>query len=241
VKRTAVHRVALTFCVVLLTLLFAACAQNQKATDTNANATVFSATPPFETQEPERYQAKRTVRTTRSGGLPSFIESLIARDGELRREETANNGQRVVSLTSPEGRFVLLPDEKLFAATNDAPSDNEEPSETSPDRLLHTEMVTPGYQKLGAETVAGRNLQKYRVVVNNSAGENVSVGETLLWFDEALHMPVKTEISSPDGTRVTTELSDIVLKVDKSLFEIPKDYRKIEFNKLRERIKSNQP
>jgi len=54
-------------------------------------------------------------------------------------------------------------------------------------------------------------------------------------------MPVKTEISSPDGTRVTTELSDVVLKVDKTLFEIPKDYQKIAFNKLRERLKSNQP
>jgi outer membrane lipoprotein-sorting protein len=107
--------------------------------------------------------------------------------------------------------------------------------------LLHTELVTPGYQKLGIETSGGRNLQKYRIVVNNSAGENVSVGETLLWFDEALHMPVKTEISSLDGTRVTTELSDVVLKVEKSVFEIPKDYQKIEINKLRERLKSNQP
>ena len=237
------RRRALSSCAVSLTLLFASCAQNQKTgTDTNANAIVFSTTPPFETQEPERYRATRSIRTTRSGGLPSFTQGLIARDGELRREETENSGQRVVYLTLPEGRFVLLPDEKLFAAaSNEAPSDNDEPSETSPDRLLHTEMVTPGYQKLGTETDGGRNLQKYRVVVNNSAGENVSVGETLLWFDEALHMPVKTEISSPNGTRVTTELSDVVLKVDKSLFEIPKDYQKIEFNKLRERLKSNQP
>jgi outer membrane lipoprotein-sorting protein len=237
------RRTALASGVFSVTLLFASCAQNQKSgTASNTNAIVFSTTPPFETQEPERYRATRTIRTTRSGGLPSFTQGLIARDGELRREESENNGQRVVYLTLPEGRFVLLPDEKLFAAaTSEAASNNEEPSETSPDRLLHTEMVTPGYQKLGAETVNGQDLQKYRVVVNNSAGENVSVGETLLWFDENLHMPVKTEISSPNGTRVTTELSDVVFKVDKNLFAIPKDYQKIEFNKLRERLKSNQP
>lgn len=160
----------------------------------------------------------------------------------MRRDESVTDGQRVVYLTLPEGRFVLLPDEKLFAdAANDDTRNDEDASDTSPDRLLHTEMVTPGYQSLGTETVNGRNLQKYRVVVNNSAGENVSVGETLLWFDEAVHMPVKTEISSPNGTRVTTELSDVVLKTDKNLFKIPKDYQKIEFNKLRERLKSNQP
>jgi len=234
------RRTALTLFAVSLTLLITACAQNQK-TDANTNAIVVSATPPFETEEPQRYRATRTITTASANGQTTTRNS-IARDGELRREESENNGQRVVYLTSPEGRFVLLPGEKLFAAaTSEAASNNEQPSETSPDRLLHTEMVTPGYQKLGIETVNSRNLQKYRIVVNNSAGENVSVGETLLWFDEDLHMPVKTEISSPDGTRVTTELSDVVLKVDKTLFEIPKDYQKIAFNKLRERLKSNQP
>jgi len=239
VRQIPARRTALTLSAVSLTLLITACAQNQKI---DANAIVVSATPPFETEEPPRYRATRTITTASANGQTTTIRNSIARDGELRREESENNVQRVVYLTSPEGRFVLLPGEKLFAAaTSEAASNNEQPSETSPDRLLHTEMVTPGYQKLGTETFNGRNLQKYRVVVNNSAGENVSVGETLLWFDEDLHMPVKTEISSPDGTRVTTELSDVVLKVDKTLFEIPKDYQKIEFNKLRERLKSNQP
>jgi outer membrane lipoprotein-sorting protein len=234
------RRTALTLCTLALTLLFLSCAQNQKVgTDTNANAIVFSSVPPFETEEPPSYRATRIITTVNANGQ-TVTRNSIARDGELRREESENNRQRVVYLTRPEGRFVLLPDEK-FAIAADEAAENEEPSETSPDRLLHTEMVTPGYQKLGTEIVGGRNLQKYRVVVNNSAGENVSVGETLLWFDEALHMPVKTEITSRNGTRITSELSDVVLKVDKSVFEIPKDYEKIEFNKLRERLKSNQP
>jgi outer membrane lipoprotein-sorting protein len=125
--------------------------------------------------------------------------------------------------------------------TNEDSNAAEQDAETSPDRLLHTELVTPRFQKLGDETVAGRKMQKYRVVVNSSAGENVSLGETLLWFDEALHMPVRTEISSPTGTRITTELSEVVLNVDPKLFEIPKDFQKIEFSKLRERLKYNQP
>ena len=222
-------------------LLGIACAQNQKlATDTNASA--ISSTPPFEIAEPERYRATRTITTTNANGQTLVTKSSIARDGEQRRDESDSAGQRVIYLTLNEERFVLLPDEKIYAAvTNDAPDTVEQESETSPDRLLHTELVTPGYQKLGAEMIAGRSLQKYRVLVNSSAGANVSVGETLLWFDEALHMPVKTEISSPDGTRVTTEMSDVVLSVDKHLFEIPKDYRKIDFIELGQRLKRNQP
>jgi outer membrane lipoprotein-sorting protein len=240
VSRTRRHTTLISFAATAI--LLGACAQNQKVT-TDANANTISSTPPFETAEPERYQAARTITTVTANGQTVVTKYSIARDGELRRDESESNGQRVVYLTLADGTFILLPDEKIYAAaiTTEAPNTGDQEAETSPDRLLHTELVTPGYQKLGAETIAGRNLEKYRVVVNNSAGENVSVGETLLWFDEALHMPVKTEISSPTGTRVTTELSDVVLNVDPKLFEIPKDFQKIDFSKLRARLKDNQP
>jgi outer membrane lipoprotein-sorting protein len=224
------------------TMLFSvACAQNQKvATETNANT--ISSTPPFETNEPERYRATRIITIVAANGQTLVTKYSIARDGDLRRDESDSTGQHVVYLTLAEERFVLFPDEKIFAAvTNEDLNTGEQEAETSPDRLLHTELVTPGYQKLGAETIAGRNLQKYRVVVNSSAGENVSVGETLLWFDEALHMPVRTEISSPNGTHITTELADVVLSVDPKLFEIPKDFQKIDFQKLRERLNTTNP
>ena len=234
------RRTTLVAIAIATLLLCVACAQNQKlANETNANA--ISSTPPFEIAEPERYRATRTI-TTVANGQTLVTKSSIARDGEQRREESDSTGQRVVYLTLAAERFVLLPDEKVYAAvTNEDPNAGEQESETSPDRLLHTELVTPGYQKLGAETIGGRSLQKYRVVVNSSAGANVSVGETLLWFDEALHMPVRTEMNSPNGTRVTTELADVVLNVDPKLFDIPKDFQKIDFSKLRERLKYNQP
>lgn len=236
----AARRTALVSFASAAMLLGVACAQNQRLT-TETNANTISSTPPFATTEPERYRATRTI-TTAANGQTLVTKYSIARDGERRRDESDNNGQRVVYLTLAGERFVLLPDEKIYAAVIDeALNTGEQDAESSPDRLLHTELVTPTFQKLGDETIAGRNLQKYRVVVNSSGGENVSVGETLLWFDEALHMPVRTEISSPNGSHVTTELSDVVLNVDPKLFEIPKDFQKIEFNKLRERLKYNQP
>lgn len=225
-------------------LLTGACAQPQKtgSTETNTNNTVISSTPPFQTTEPERYRATRTTTIVTAAGQTIVTRNSIVRDGERRRDETETAGHHVVYLTLPEGRFVLLPDDKSFATvTNEDLNTAEQDSETSPDRLLHTETITTGYEKLGAETVNGRNLQKFRIVVNNSAGQNVSVGETFLWFDEALHIPVKTESKSPDGARTTTELSDVVLKVEKGLFEIPKDYQKIDFSKLRERLSHSQP
>jgi outer membrane lipoprotein-sorting protein len=58
----------------------------------------------------------------------------------------------------------------------------------------------------------------------------------LIWIDEALKMPVKSEAKSSDGTRVLMELSDISLDVDGELFKIPKDYEKVTFIEFRKRL-----
>ena len=42
-----------------------------------------------------------------------------------------------------------------------------------------------------------------------------------MWIDEALRMPIRSETKSSDGTRVTMELSEIELEVDKDLFQSP--------------------
>ncbi len=92
---------------------------------------------------------------------------------------------------------MLLPQEKVFAdATNVEHLESGEESESSPDRLLHTEPLSTTYQHIGAENLNGRSTQKYRVVVNNSTGANVSGNETLIWIDDALQMPIKSETKS---------------------------------------------
>jgi outer membrane lipoprotein-sorting protein len=108
--------------------------------------------------------------------------------------------------------------------------------EISPERLLHEDAETTSYQKLGTESIAGRNANKYRIVVNSSAAANVSQSETLMWIDEALQMPVRSETKSSDGTRVTMEVSEIKLEVNRELFRVPENYQKLTFTELRKRL-----
>ena len=75
------------------------------------------------------------------------------------------------------------------------------------------------------------------MVVNNSTGGNVSGNETVIWIDDALQMPIKSETKSATGARSTMELSQIALEVDQSLFRIPEGYEKISFTELRKRLK----
>jgi outer membrane lipoprotein-sorting protein len=234
-----VSRVIFSFCLSVLLLLTVSCAQSQKVVPDAPDGTVVSATPPFQTKEPERYRATRTITTVTAAGETIVTQNRIARAGELRRDETDEAGRRVVYLDLREGKFVVLPNEALFAElvnTDEATSASEENSESSPDRLLHTDPIAATYQRLGAETINGRTTQKYRVVVNSSPAANVSVSETVIWIDDALQMPIKSESKSASGARATMELSEIALAVDQSLFRVPEGYEKITFAELRKRL-----
>ena len=220
-------------CSSIALLVVASCrAQNDAPAPSTKSSTdtVVSSTPPFQTKEPERYRATRTITSVTADGKASVTQSSTARDGDLRRTDS----ERLVVLNLPQGVFVLLPDEKVYADSGgETVPGIAEDVEISPEKLLHDETASTSYQKLGTELIAGRNTNKYRVVVNNSSAANVSPSETLIWIDETLGMPIRSETKSPDGTRITMELSEIALDVDPALFQVPADYRKLTLDDLR--------
>jgi len=217
--------------------------RSQSETLTSENQTpetVVSSKPPFQTREPERYRAIRTITTVNAAGESLVTKTSVARDGDMRRHESTAASKTIVYLEVPEGKFVLLPDEKVYAdLTGEAhvsTNKDEEALEASPDALLRTEGGSTSYQKIGSESIAGRNTNKYRIVVNSPAAANVSQSETLMWVDETLQMPTRSETKSSDGTRVTMEISEIKLEVDGGLFMVPRDYKQLTFNELRKRL-----
>jgi hypothetical protein len=228
--------------VIAVLLVFTSCrSQNETlTTESRAPETVISSVPPFKTKEPDRYRAVRTITTVNASGETLVTKSSVARDGELRRQQSTVGSKAVVYLDVPEGRFVLLPDEKVYADLADestiSADQGEDGLEASPDALVNTEKGSSSYQKMGSEVIAGRSANKYRIVVNSSAAANVSQSETMMWIDEILQMPVRSETKSADGTRVTMELSEIELDVARKLFAVPEGYQKIKFSELRKRL-----
>ena len=210
-----------------LALLIVASCRAQNDSPTASSDTVVSNTPPFQTKEPERYRATRTITNVSADGKTNVIKHSIAKDGELRRLESYYDSGTLVLLNGPQGAFVVLPGEKIYAEAGEAPPSSSLEDESSPERLLHTDSSNSSYQKLGTESISGRKTEKYRVVVNGGNTGNVSSSETLIWFDEALGMAIRSETKSSDGSRSTMELSDISVEVDKNLFQVPADYKKI--------------
>jgi len=196
--------------------------------------------PPFSTKEPDRYQATRIITSVEDNNGSAITVSnriLIARDGARRREEYASGAnETVVYLETPEGRFVLAPAKKLYADLNlavdglDSFTAPDDAADFSPERLLNEAPAVARYEKAGAETIDGRATIKYRVT---SVKGNGSV--TLIWIDDALGMPVRSETSStPSGhnSKVIFELRDLKQTIDPAIFELPKDYLKVEYRRL---------
>jgi hypothetical protein len=227
------REVALISVSIALLIVVSCRSQNESiTTESPSQETIVSATPPFQTREPERYRAVRTITIVNARGETVLTkETVVARDGEMRRFESEGTAYLYVS----EAKYVLRPAEKIYAELGTF-ADEESP-EVSPEGLLHADLGSTSYQNLGSETIGGRKADKYRIVVNNSRAANVSQSETLMWIDEDLQMPIRSETKSSDGTHVTMELSEISLDVDKGLFQVPNDYKKVTFEELRQGLR----
>jgi outer membrane lipoprotein-sorting protein len=245
----------------LLTLALFVASCKRAGTDGNANSGPTagqtnavgetSTTPPFATKEPERYQA--TMLITSSLGEQSNVpgmsglttkEMFIARDGEKRRVDTElSPGMKVSYLQTSSGRYMLVPGRKIYAAfdangeSGATASSKNLSSDFSPEKLLNQSAGGARYEKLGAEDLGGRATVKYRVTTSGKTGEAKNVTtESLIWIDETLGMPIKSETTLTGGTtngvKYSTELRDIRQEVDASLFELPPDYKKVDYKDI---------
>lgn len=222
----------ISLCSSLVLLLLVSCrSQNDAPVTNNSSAnTIVSTTPPFQTREPERYRATRTITNVNAGGQTNVIKHTVAKDGEFRVIEGEFFPARMIFMSGPQGKFLLVPDGKVYVDQSEgAVSGGMDYDESSPERLLHAESGTSSYQQLGTEVISGRKTNKYLVVVNGANAASVSSSETLIWIDEALGMPIRSETKSSDGSRSTMELSELSLEVDKNLFQVPSDYKKVTF------------
>ena len=216
-------------------------ATNNPSAGTHLNGATV---PPFPTREPESYQATRVITFTEAGpeqidvAAPQrVIRIMLARFGEHRREEyEAEALGTIVYLENVSGRFVLLPQAKLYSDANDADTAGalaivRSQAETiSPDLLLNSPRSLIQYQKLEADLIDGRVATKYRVTVNSA-----DKSENFIWVDEQLGMPVASRYTSTNAnrsTRVSIELKDIRTEVDPRIFVLPPDYRQVAASQL---------
>ncbi|MDT4966555.1 MAG: hypothetical protein QOJ64_1292 [Acidobacteriota bacterium] len=236
------------FCVLTLSFATASCKrsgetgnQSNVAGNENRGNQETLRVPPFATKEPERYQATRVITTTANNGSASAGSAeaqrsvtFIARDGERRREDYELDGSKISSLQLASGTYLLFAEKKIFAQLKSTADNGSKllaesiPQDFSPEKLLNESRPEARYDDQGLESIDGRATRKYRVTLKGKVGESGAiVTESTVWVDEKLGMPIRSDMSSPGGARVVTELRDIKETVDDGVFELPQDFRRV--------------
>lgn len=210
---------------------------------------VLSSRPPYKTREPERYRATRVTLSEESvaGATPTTTQTTttrVFRSGVNRREEyESSNGNALVYLENRSGRFVIIPGLKVFAELSAGslpmgPLPQETTSADVTNGVLTENVVEAIYQTLGAEELNGRRTVKY--LVRESSGDAGEAGrDTFVWVDDELGMPIRSESTHTEGAtsvHFITELRDVSTDVNEDVFQLPKDFQKVEHAKLLQRM-----
>ena len=137
-----------------------------------------------------------------ANGQTVTTRKLIARDGELRRDESQVASKTIAYLERPEGRFVLLPDEKIYAEVTQARTSRQTRMTTRwnvrPKVCCTLRQATRAIKSSARKRLADAAQTNTGWLLTLRAA-NVSVSETLIWIDEALRMPIKSETKSSEG------------------------------------------
>ena len=198
-------------------LLLSACSGpgggNSNSTSTGAQT---SGEFPFEISEPTTYQAKIVMT---AGGVERT--SFIARSGELRRTDHRLGTPLQLTLISGERETIIFPAMSIYAERESgSPGEHLGMSEIT--SWLLSQRSFAEFESLGKEG----GLDKYSVRIDRRDGS-----EAIVFYDPELKMPVRHEFYSISGSERTihlkTELREVKLEAEPSLFALPPDLKKV--------------
>lgn len=171
---------------------------------------------PFEMSEPPTYQAKIVMT---SGDVER--SSFIARSGELRRTDHRLNTPLQLTVISGEREVIIFPALGIYAE-REAGAAGQQLGMSEITSWLLSQRSFAEFENLGKEG----ELDKYSVRIDRG-----DASEVIVFYDPALKMPVRQEFYNvADGERtlqMKTELREVTLQVEPSLFALPPDLKQV--------------
>jgi hypothetical protein len=229
---------------------------NANTNSTNSNTSTENVG--IEAKDPDQYQALVTLKLEAGGtenttALPP-LTARVARAGDNRRMEfTLPGGEKLVYLDRGGQQFVISAQRKQYAELN------KESLGVDPRRMLMPEQIVKqiknikGIERVGDDKFSGRDVIKYRYnaqtevkppAANSSTPANVSTDAVVL-VDKETGLPLRSEtfvestntaIKGMKNLRLVTEMSEVQMTADPSLFAEPSDYKKVAPEEIRGQI-----
>lgn len=122
------------------------------------------------------------------------------------------------------------------APPNNAPVEGESFSDFLTTAWLSGK-VPASFEALGKEEIGGVRLNKFRVRFERP-GDQPAMSEALVWVDDAIGMPVRTEMFSLVNNlpvkQMTIEFRDLKLSVDPGAFDLPAGCKNVPAKEIQE-------
>ena len=205
-----IDRMKVTLFLVAAAAFAAACSTTEPAPE---KAAAEPTEPPFSNAEPERYQAV-IVQTTGQ----ELVKFRVVRDGNLWRIDSAYGEPGQTSSIHTDKEYVISFAGKAYGEYTAGHGFDERPQmvqEISGGMLNSREAAV--FEKIGSEG----GLTRYRMTDDKGV-------EAVITFDEGKGLPIRKE-----SQKMTVTLEDLSLEPDVSLFEIPKDLRKVPMDEMK--------
>ena len=152
------------------------------------------------------------------------ITSKVYVSGSLMRQETKipGGGVNISIFDGARGiMYVLMPEEKMYM---EFPNDQMVLGDEDIEKKLSGEA---DLKKIGTETIDGYQCDKYEVIYKDPDMRDMD--SSVVWVARKLNFPIKGVSEGKDGTVIVTYKNIEEEAIDRSLFEIPKDYKKFSF------------
>lgn len=217
-------------------------ANTSNVSNLNTNSSLSSS---VEAKEPDQYAATvklalEALGEQQKASLPT-VAAQVARSGENRRMEFAlPNGEKIIYLDTAGSNYLILPGRRQYAELTKESVGFEVRRMLMPEQIVNQVKGLQGVRRVGEETVNGRRVVKYAygATANTQTQAGQVATESFLLIDAETGLPLRSETVSQaqgggnvqgyKGMRLVTEMTDIRLDPDPSLFTVPTDYAKID-------------
>ena len=233
---------------------------NANLSNLNTNSSVNSTNPvsgfTIETKEPEQYQATVTLKLETQGtqnnpSLPPLIAQVARNGADKRMEFTLPGGEKVIYLDRADKRFLISPNRKQYAEITAESVGFDVRRVMTPAEIVERTKNLKGVEKVGEETINGRQIVKYRYgsVTNTKTQQAGQVAtEAFILVDKETGLPLRSEMVSQSisggnvqgvqSLRVVTEMSNIQATAPPELFAEPAGYEKVAPEQVRAQVQA---
>ncbi len=205
----------------------------------------------IETKEPEKYTATMSITAAPSGQQAQTLPDIkIARNGTDRRysmDTRIPTVGEVIFLDKADKRYLILPARKQYLELTSEMTGVEMPRSLTPGQLVSQLGRQQGVERVGEETLNGRQTTKYRYAAKTNTGTQAGqvATDSFIYIDKETGLPLRIEgfgqatgsVQGMNGGKATVEMRNLTTEVNAADFEIPQGYAKLTPEQVQQQTK----